>query len=79
MVQQIRRAALSVKLNFAEGSTRRSEVERNRYIEISRGSIVDIDAALEAAVDLEYFKIGQLEGVSELLNKCFAMLSKMIV
>jgi len=46
MVQQIRRAALSVKLNLAEGSTRRSEIERNRYLEISRGSVVEIDAAL---------------------------------
>jgi four helix bundle protein len=45
MVQQIRRAALSVKLNLAEGSTRRSEAERKRYLEIARGSVVEIDAA----------------------------------
>ena len=57
MDQQIRRAALSVKLNFAESSTRKSVQERKRYYEISRGSAVEIDAALETAVDLEYFKI----------------------
>jgi four helix bundle protein len=78
MVQQIRRAALSVKLNLAEGSTRRSEVERKRYLEISRGSVVEIDAALETAVDLEYFSIDQLQNIGALLNRCFAMLSKMI-
>jgi four helix bundle protein len=39
MVQQIRRAALSVKLNLAEGSTRKSEVERKGYLEIARGSV----------------------------------------
>jgi S23 ribosomal protein. len=78
MVPQIRRAALSVKLNLAEGSTRRSAVERNRYLEISRGSVVEIDAALETAVDLEYYKIDELNRVGELLNKCFAMLSKMM-
>jgi four helix bundle protein len=78
MVQQVRRAALSVKLNLAEGSTRRSDVERKRYLEISRGSVVEIDAALETAVDLEYFKKEELQNVGELLNKCFAMLSKMI-
>ena len=78
MVQQIRRAALSVKLNLAEGSTRRSDIERKRYLEISRGSVVEIDAALETAVDLEYFKKEELQNIGELLNKCFAMLSKMI-
>lgn len=79
LVQQLRRAALSVKLNLAEGSTRRSETERNRYIEISRGSVVEIDAALETAVDLNYFTLEQLEKTGELVNKCFAMLSNMIV
>jgi four helix bundle protein len=78
MVPQMRRAALSVKLNLAEGSTRKSDLERKRYLEISRGSIVEIDAALETAVDLEYCSLNDLKCVSELLNKCFAMLSNMI-
>jgi four helix bundle protein len=78
MVQQMRRAALSVKLNLAEGSTRRSEVERKRFIEISRGSIVEIDAVLETAIDLNYLKVEDLNKVGQLLNKCFAMLSKMM-
>lgn len=79
MVQQIRRAALSVKLNMAEGSTRSSFIERRRYYEISRGSVVEIDAVLETAVDLNYLSIKDLDTVSNLLNKCFAMLSKMMV
>lgn len=78
MVQQIRRAALSVKLNLAEGSTRKSIIERKRYLEISRGSLVEIDAALETAIDLNYFKAENLDPIGILLNRCFAMLSKMI-
>jgi four helix bundle protein len=78
MVQQIRRAGLSVMLNFAEGSTRKSNLERKRYYEISRGSIVEIDAALETAVDLEYFKVEPLQQSGILLNECFAMPSKMM-
>ena len=78
MVQQIRRAGLSVKLNLAEGATRRSPVERKRFVEISRGSLVEVDAILETAVDLRFFSIDQLKTVGELLNKCFAMLSKMM-
>jgi four helix bundle protein len=78
LIQQIRRAALSVKLNLAEGCSRRSAAERKRYFEVSRGSVIEIDAALETAVDLNYFKITDLQKTGELLNKCFAMLSKMI-
>jgi four helix bundle protein len=78
MIQQIRRAALSVKLNLAEGSTRKSDVERKRFLEISRGSVVEIDAALETAVDLNYFTIEESQTLGQLLNRCFAMLSKMI-
>src|SRR6266487_6834568 len=78
MVQQMRRAALSVKLNLAEGSTRKSQIERKRFYEVSRGSVVEIDAVFETAVDLNYYKEDQLNEIAELLNKCFAMLSNMI-
>ncbi|RYZ51690.1 MAG: four helix bundle protein [Chitinophagaceae bacterium] len=77
LVQQLRRAALSVKLNLAEGASRKSVVERNRFLEIARGSVVEIDAALEAAVDLNYLHLTQLHAIGELLNKVFAMLSNM--
>ena len=78
MIPQIRRAALSVKLNLAEGTTRKSEVERKKYMEVARGSVVELDAALEMAVDLKYFDEKQLKHAGELINKCFAMLTKMI-
>ena len=45
MIQQIRRAALSVHLNIAEGASRRSAIERKRYLEIARGSVIEIDSA----------------------------------
>lgn len=52
MTSQIRRAALSVHLNIAEGASGRSDAERKRYYEIARGSLVEIDAALDVANDL---------------------------
>ncbi|MEO6670052.1 MAG: four helix bundle protein [Ferruginibacter sp.] len=54
MISQIRRAALSVHLNIAEGSSRRSPAERKRYFEISRGSLIEIDAAFDIADKLNY-------------------------
>lgn len=78
LVQQIRRAALSVKLNIAEGSSRKSETERKRYYEMSRGSVIELDAAFETAVDLQYLNKEQMAALGKLLNSNFAMLSKMI-
>jgi len=49
MISQVRRAALSVYLNIAEGCSRKSEAERKRYFEISRGSLIEVDAAFEIA------------------------------
>jgi four helix bundle protein len=78
MISQIRRAALSVHLNIAEGSSRRSAVERRRYFEISRGSLIEIDAALDIAKDLDYVPNYDLTKLGETMIKCFKLLSGMI-
>ena len=54
------------------------EAERKRFYEISRGSIVEIDAVLETGVDVGFFKREDLNMVGDKLNKCFAMLSNMM-
>ena len=78
MVAQIRRAALSVHLNIAEGCSRKSEAERKRFYEIARGSLIEIDAALDIANDLDYLKKGNLLILGEKMIKCFKLLSGMI-
>ena len=78
LVQQIRRAALSVKLNIAEGASGRSEAERKRFWEISRGSVIEIDPAAEAIADLDYLDEMALGEWGSLLNSCFALLTKMM-
>jgi four helix bundle protein len=76
--QQIKRAALSVHLNIAEGSSRRSAAERKRFYEIARGSVVEIDAALDVAAELEYSMTKDLTDYGEILIKCFKYLSALI-
>ena len=78
MVSQIRRAALSVHLNIAEGASRKSEAERKRYYEISRGSVVEIDAALDIADTLGYLNGIHLQPLSDSMIKCFKILSGLI-
>ena len=75
MVSQIRRAALSVHLNIAEGASRKSETERKRFYEISRSSIVEIDAALDIAGGLEYLKNCDASKLGEEMIRCFKILT----
>jgi four helix bundle protein len=78
LVQQIRRAALSVHLNMAEGFSRKSESERKRFFEIARGSLVEVDAAFDISSDLNYCQKPGLEKLGISMNRCFSMLSKLI-
>lgn len=78
MVQQIRRAALSVHLNIAEGCSRKSAADRKRFFEIARGSVIEIDAAIGIANRLTYATLEQLQPLGEKIIKTFKILSGMI-
>lgn len=78
LTQQIKRAALSVHLNIAEGASRRSETERKRFYEISRGSLIEIDAAFDLAELFEYCLKADLPQLDEAMKRTFKMLSGLI-
>ena len=78
MIQQMRRAAISVHLNLAEGCSRKSETERRRFFEISRGSVIEIDGCLDLAVNLKYVTLEELKAFGDSIVRTFQMLSKMI-
>ena len=75
MISQIRRAAVSVYLNIAEGASRKSEAERKRYYEIARGSAIEIDAALDIANDLGYLKNYDTIKLEETMIASFKLLT----
>ncbi len=78
LVQQIRRAAISVHLNLAEGCSRKSAAERKRFFEISRGSLIEIDTATGIAFKLSYATLEELQPLGKLIIKTFKILSGMI-
>jgi four helix bundle protein len=78
IVQQIRRAALSVHLNIAEGCSRKSEAERKRYFEIARGSVIEVDTAIGISCELKYVTTTELEEVGQLIINSFKQLSGLI-
>lgn len=78
LVQQMRRAALSVHLNIAEGCSRKSAAERKRYFEIARGSVIEIDTATGIAHKLSYSSLKELQPFGDLITRTFKILSGMI-
>ena len=54
LISQLRRAAVSVCSNIAEGAARRSKPEKRRFYEVSRSSVVEIDTQFEISLKLEY-------------------------
>jgi len=78
MAQQIRRAALSVHLNIPEGCSRKSTAERKRFYEIARGSLIEVDTALDIAFNLNYFSKEVLMQLGEYIIHTFKQLTGMI-
>jgi four helix bundle protein len=52
LAAQMRRAAVSVPSNIAEGSVRRSRRDFCRFLEIALGSLAEIETQLEIADDM---------------------------
>ena len=77
ITSQIRRAAVSVSLNIAEGSTRNSLKEQSRFTEIAYGSLLEVYCSLLLAKDLNYIREDDFRNVSdkikELSNKLNAL------
>ena len=54
LADQLLRAAYSVPLNIAEGTARRGSKEMRRYLHIARGSLAEVQTALEIARENEF-------------------------
>lgn len=78
LVSQLKRASVSVCSNIAEGSARISKIEKKRFYEIARSSIVEIDTQIEISLFNEYLTNIQIIELEKYLESIFRMLSKMI-
>ena len=77
LTNQIRRAAVSVSLNIAEGTSRNSLKEQSRFSEVAYGSLLEVYCSLLIAKDFGYIDENDLSGISvriqELSNKLNAL------
>lgn len=72
---QIRRAAVSITANLAEGSGRQSIKEKIHFIEISYGSLMEVFCELQTACDLGYMSEEQFDNLRPQFTDIAKMLS----
>ena len=71
---QMRRAVVSVKLNFKEGSGKRTSVNFAGYLDNAVGSLKEVVGQVETGIDLGYFneeagrkEVGEMRRIERLL------------
>lgn len=78
LVTQLRRAAISVCSNLAEGAARISPKEKKRFYEVARASLVEVDTQVEISLMLEYLRKENITDFEKYEESVFRILSKMI-
>lgn len=77
LCDQLRRAAISIPSNIAEGSGRTSAKDQAHFFEIAFGSLMEIECQLDIACDLGYISNEELESLNAQIARVAAMISGM--
>jgi len=76
LAQQMRRAAVSLPSNIAEGYGRRHKTEYKQFLSIAYGSLSELDTQYLLSIDLGYTKKSDI--IENLLKEVGSMLYRMI-
>lgn len=68
LTSQLRRAAISVPSNIAEGFGRRSTKDFTRFLNIAHGSLMELATQLYIAKELGYISSSQLDEANEYIQ-----------
>jgi four helix bundle protein len=79
LTNQLRRAAVSVPSNIAEGKGRRSKKEYVQFLFKARGSLFEVETQLEISNNLGYIAADQYAGIREQSTAVARVLSGLIV
>ena len=78
LISQIRRSAVSIPSNIAEGYGRNSTQDYIRFLQIACGSLYELQTQLEISINLTYIMREKSEGIFNLVNEVERMLNTMI-
>ena len=74
LVNQMRRAAVSIPSNIAEGQARKTSAEFAHFLSISRGSLAELETQMIISRDLGYLPQAQFDECTVLHNEVSRML-----
>ena len=75
---QLRRAGISVMLNIAEGSARRTDKEFAQFLFVATGSLAEVKSALYIARDLTYLNEQDFAALYYQADQISRMISRLI-
>lgn len=78
LTSQMRRSAVSITSNIAEGFARRSNKEKLQFYAIARGSLVELESQLLVARDVAFITAKELEGVYNQLRNSHQLINAFI-
>ena len=75
MCDQLRRAAVSITSNIAEGVNRYSVKDKSHFIEVAFGSLMEVSSQFEIAEELGYITTEDRMSMDELVKEDARLLS----
>ena len=78
LCSQMRRCAVSIPSNIAEGSRRGSKGEFRHFLGIAYGSGAELETQLEISIRLKYIDQDKVESMKSLLTEVVKMLNSFI-
>lgn len=78
LTSQMRRSAVSIPSNIAEGCGRRTSADTMQFLHISRGSLFELETQLYIALDQNYLKQEDFKQINNEILKCKKLLNGFI-
>lgn len=76
LTSQMRRSALSIPSNIAEGAARKQRKEYHYFVRVAYGSCAELETQIEISKRLGFLSIEKMQEIEDVLQEVMRMLHK---